>query len=119
MVAVPEQGLSEFIWQTRYRDPDARPAELEIGDTWKRVANAVAAIEREPGFWAEQFLHILQHFRFLPGGRILAGAGTLHRVTLCNCFVMSLSDAVTAVSRLTMRALTCRHSSSVSASPHT
>ena len=92
MVAAPEQALSEFIWQTRYRDVDARPAEMEIGDTWKRVANAVAAIEREPAFWAERFLRILQHFRFLPGGRILAGAGTLHRVTLCNCFVMGLID---------------------------
>ncbi|HVN46898.1 MAG TPA: adenosylcobalamin-dependent ribonucleoside-diphosphate reductase [Steroidobacteraceae bacterium] len=92
MVAVPQPGLSEFIWQTRYRDPDARPAELEIGDTWKRVANAVAAIEREPALWAEQFLRILQNFRFLPAGRILAGAGTLHRVTLCNCFVMGLID---------------------------
>jgi ribonucleoside-diphosphate reductase alpha chain len=68
------------------------PAEMEIGDTWKRVANAVAAIERQPAFWAERFVRMLQHFRFLPGGRILAGAGTLHRVTLCNCFVMGLID---------------------------
>jgi ribonucleoside-diphosphate reductase alpha chain len=92
MVGAPEQRLSEFIWQTRYRDVDAHPAEFEIGDTWKRVANAVAAIEREPAFWAERFLRVLQHFRFLPGGRILAGAGTLHRVTLCNWFVMGLID---------------------------
>ena len=68
MVAAPELGLSEFIWQTRYRDVDAHPAEVEIGVTWKRVANAVAAIEREPAFWAERFLGTLQQFRFLPGG---------------------------------------------------
>ena len=92
MVAAPELGLSEFIWQTRYRDVDAHPAEVEIGVTWKRVANAVAAIEREPAFWAERFLGTLQQFRFLPGGRNLAGAGTVHRVTLCNCFVMGLID---------------------------
>ena len=92
MVAAPELGLSEFIWQTRYRDVDAHPAEAEIGITWERVANAVAAIEREPAFWAERFLGTLQQFRFLPGGRILAGAGTVHRVTLCNCFVMGLID---------------------------
>lgn len=52
MVPAPEQGLSEFIWRTPYRDPDARPAELETGDTLKWVANAVAPIERQPALWA-------------------------------------------------------------------
>jgi ribonucleoside-diphosphate reductase alpha chain len=92
MAASPEQSLSEFIWQTRYRDPDAHPAEAGIDDTWKRVAHAAAGIEREPAFWTERFLAMLRSLRFLPGGRIVAGAGTLHRVTLCNCFVMGLID---------------------------
>ena len=38
--------------------------------------------------WAGRFYALLDDFRFLPGGRILAGAGTGHRVTLFNCFVM-------------------------------
>jgi len=92
MSASPEQSLSQFIWQTRYRDALARPAEATLDDTWKRVAAAVAAIEREPAYWAERFLRVLRNFRFLPGGRIVAGAGTSRRVTLCNCFVMGLIE---------------------------
>ena len=34
------------------------------------------------------FYQVLEDFRFLPAGRILAGAGTGRRVTLFNCFVM-------------------------------
>jgi len=36
----------------------------------------------------EDFYQLLRNFRFLPGGRIMAGAGTGRRVTLFNCFVM-------------------------------
>lgn len=84
--------LSRFIWETRYRDGDAQPAENGIEDSWKRVARAVAAIEKTPGEWSERFLAVLRGFRFLPGGRILAGAGTTHAVTPFNCFVMGLID---------------------------
>ncbi len=64
-----------------------------IEDTWRRVAGAVAGVEAHyQEHWAELFYHILEGFRFLPGGRILAGAGTQHDVTLFNCFVMGLID---------------------------
>jgi ribonucleoside-diphosphate reductase alpha chain len=84
------QSLSHFIWQTRYRDKDADPPENSIDDTWERVAQSAAAIEREPAVWSKRFQDILTDFRFLPGGRILAGAGTRRQVTLFNCFVMGL-----------------------------
>jgi ribonucleoside-diphosphate reductase alpha chain len=86
------QHLSQFIWHTRYRDTDARPPEGAIDDTWRRVARSAAAIEHDPDHWRERFLGILRGFRFLPGGRILAGAGTTRQVTLLNCFVMGLID---------------------------
>jgi ribonucleoside-diphosphate reductase alpha chain len=38
--------------------------------------------------WAEAFYGILQDYRFLPAGRIMAGAGTDRLVTLFNCFVL-------------------------------
>ncbi len=85
-------SLSHFIWETRYRDRDARPAENSIADTWARVAHAVAAVEPDPALWQDRFLGILRDYRFLPGGRILAGAGTSRQVTLCNCFVMGVID---------------------------
>jgi ribonucleoside-diphosphate reductase alpha chain len=66
-----------------------------IEDTWRRVAKAVAAPEREPERWASAYGRLLADFAFLPGGRILAGAGTGRRVTLCNCFVMgTIEDAM-------------------------
>jgi len=60
-----------------------------IDDSWQRVAGTAAAVETaDQALWEARFLEILQGFRFLPGGRILAGAGTGRRVTLFNCFVM-------------------------------
>src|SRR5512139_3887493 len=77
--------ISRHIWETRYR----QPGEGDVRASWKRVASAVAAAEgRDQAQWGEQFYTLLDNFRFLPGGRILTGAGTGHRVTLFNCFVM-------------------------------
>jgi ribonucleoside-diphosphate reductase alpha chain len=77
--------ISRHVWQTKYR----AAGETDVTDTWRRVAMAVAATEPgDPALWAERFYRLQADFRFLPGGRILAGAGTGHRVTLFNCFVM-------------------------------
>ncbi|MFO7541359.1 MAG: adenosylcobalamin-dependent ribonucleoside-diphosphate reductase [Thiobacillus sp.] len=76
---------ARHIWETRYRGA----GEATIHASWQRVARAIAAAENlESEHWAERFVGLLDGFRFLPGGRILAGAGTGHRVTLFNCFVM-------------------------------
>lgn len=64
-------------------------AEPSIEATWDRVALAVSGAEaHHHNEWRERFRAILSDFRFLPGGRILAGAGTSRRDTLFNCFVM-------------------------------
>jgi ribonucleoside-diphosphate reductase alpha chain len=85
-----EAPVSRHIWETRYRLATARPpAETGIEQSWQRVARALAAVEgSRSGHWEAQFLAQLRGFRFLPGGRILAGAGSGQRVTLFNCFVM-------------------------------
>lgn len=91
-------SLPEYIWRTRYRDPDARPPERSIEDTWKRVALAVAAAEADPGEWSGRFFALLRDNQFLPGGRIIAGAGTRRPVTLFSCFVMgALDDSVDGI----------------------
>jgi len=81
--------IARHIWNTKYRwrDGDAIH-DHTIGDTWRRVARALAAVERDPATWERRFYDILRDFTFLPGGRIQAGAGTGRRVTLFNCFVM-------------------------------
>ena len=66
---------------------------MDPGATWRRVAHALAAAEpSDPAVWEQVFYNALEDFRFLPGGRILAGAGTDKEVTLYNCFVMGRID---------------------------
>ena len=81
--------IAQHVWETRYRYANSGSREDNIDDTWWRVAGALARVEpRHQERWRERFHTLLEGFKFLPGGRILAGAGTSHRVTLFNCFVM-------------------------------
>ena len=82
--------ISRQIWEAKYRlkQPDGTPVDVTIEDSWRRVARALAAVEAEPGLWEDRFYEAMEDFRFLPAGRILAGAGAGRRVTLFNCFVM-------------------------------
>jgi len=85
-------AISQQIWDMKYRFRAPGPAgevfDKTIEDTWTRIANALAAPERDPAAWREPFYRALEDFRFLPAGRIVAGAGTARNVTLFNCFVM-------------------------------
>ncbi len=81
-------AISRHIWNTRYR----AEGETRIEDSWRRVARALAAVEKEPAAHEAAFYSALEGFRFLPGGRIQAGAGTTRRVTLFNCFVMGVIE---------------------------
>ncbi len=82
--------IATQIWDMKYRlkQPDGTPVDQSVEDSWRRVATAVAAAESDPDLWAGRFLDILRDHRYLPAGRILAGAGTGRDVTLFNCFVM-------------------------------
>ena len=82
--------ISQQVWDMKYRlkAADGAPVDKTIEDTWRRVAKALAAIEADPGAWAPRFYQALENFRFLPAGRIVAGAGSERHVTLFNCFVM-------------------------------
>ncbi|HLW26437.1 MAG TPA: adenosylcobalamin-dependent ribonucleoside-diphosphate reductase [Kiloniellales bacterium] len=82
--------FSRQIWEAKYRFSGSldQPPEPDIGATWDRVARALAEVEKEPVKWQDPFRRALEGFRFLPAGRILAGAGTERDVTLFNCFVM-------------------------------
>src|SRR5512143_2552524 len=104
--------ISRHIWETRYR----QPGEADVRDSWRRVAPAVAAAEgRDQAQWGERFYALLDDFRSLPGGRILAGAGTGHRVTLFNCFVMGeiADDLEHIFEALKEGALTMQHGGGV------
>ncbi|MGQ0430464.1 MAG: adenosylcobalamin-dependent ribonucleoside-diphosphate reductase [Gammaproteobacteria bacterium] len=85
-------AVSHFVWEARYRNTAAEPAEISIDDSWRRVARSVAAVESDAATREREFLEILRGFRFLPAGRILAGAGTGRQATLFSCFVMGTID---------------------------
>jgi ribonucleoside-diphosphate reductase alpha chain len=92
--------VSRSIWEAKYRYCDERGIhDHSIEDTWRRVARALAEAEDERReVWEQRFYELLADFRFLPGGRILAGAGTAHRVTLFNCFVMgTIGDSLDGI----------------------
>ncbi|SEF92085.1 adenosylcobalamin-dependent ribonucleoside-diphosphate reductase [Jhaorihella thermophila] len=82
--------IAEQIWDMKYRlkDEEGHPLDLTVEDTWRRIARAMAAVETDPEAWEDRFYAALEDFRFLPAGRITAGAGTNRDVTLFNCFVM-------------------------------
>lgn len=91
--------ISEWIWKSKYRhvQENSQP-EPDLHETWRRVARAVACAEQDPGKWQAAFITILSNFLFLPGGRVLAGAGTGKRVTLFNCFVAGpLLDSIESI----------------------
>jgi len=89
---VIQETLAEYLWRSRYRNPDAQPVERDIRDTWDRVAHAVASVEKDAPLWRQRFRQQLEDGRFLPAGRILAGAGTARQVTLFSCFVMGIIE---------------------------
>src|SRR5712671_2810564 len=85
-------SLAHQIWDMKYRlkAPDGTPIDRTVEDSWARVARAAATAEppEKRAQWSEAFAEALAGHRFLPAGRILAGAGTGRHVTLFNCFVM-------------------------------
>jgi ribonucleoside-diphosphate reductase alpha chain len=73
--------IAEQIWDMKYRfkEADGTPIDGTVEDSWRRIARALASVEKDPA---------LEGFKYLPAGRITAGAGTGRTVTLFNCFVM-------------------------------
>src|SRR5579883_2046155 len=95
-------AIAHQIWNEKYRfkKPDGTPIDTTIEDTWRRVARALAQAEKpiERATWEERFFAALEGFRFLPGGRILAGAGTGRNVTLFNCYVLgTITDSMPGI----------------------
>jgi ribonucleoside-diphosphate reductase alpha chain len=92
--------IGRLIWDSRYRYRDGTKVyDRDVTASWRRVAHALASVEaRDQARWEAAFYRLLEGFRFLPGGRILAGAGTGRRVTLFNCFVMgTIEDSMEGI----------------------
>jgi ribonucleoside-diphosphate reductase alpha chain len=92
--------IAEAIWDMKYRlkQADGTPIDQSIEDTWRRIARALAEVETDPATWEDRFYAALEDFKYLPAGRITAGAGTGRNVTLFNCFVMgTIPDSLSGI----------------------
>jgi ribonucleoside-diphosphate reductase alpha chain len=91
-------AIGRTIWQSKYRLDDAGCAETTLAETRRRVSRAIARAEADQAQWEAAFGDLLAGFRFLPGGRIWAGAGSDREVTLFNCFVAGpIDDSMEAI----------------------
>lgn len=86
------QGVRQKVFLDRYslKDEKGNPTEQTPQEMWKRVSKAIAKVEKGPKKkeWEKKFFQAMEDFKFVPGGRVLAGAGTGYAVTFYNCFVI-------------------------------
>lgn len=87
------EGIRQKVFIDRYslKDASGNALELHPEQLWARVARGIAEVEKTPearAEWEKKFYDALSDFQFVPGGRILAGAGSGHSVTYYNCFVI-------------------------------
>jgi ribonucleoside-diphosphate reductase alpha chain len=88
------EGVRAKVFMDRYslKDQAGKPIETTPEEMWRRVARGIAAVEEtdeKRQLWEDRFYDVMADFKFVPGGRILAGAGTPHAVTYYNCYVIS------------------------------
>src|SRR3989441_4844423 len=87
------EGIRQKVFMDRYslKDASGQPLEFYPEQLWARVARGIASVEPTEelrAYWEKRFYEALADFQFVPGGRILAGAGSGHAVTYYNCFVI-------------------------------
>ena len=86
---VKKQQVSEDVLLEKY----AKGEERNVDDVRRRVARALAAVEKDPAHWEGEFFEALTN-GFIPGGRVNSAAGTDLQATLINCFVQPVGDSV-------------------------
>ncbi|GEM_PF-216288 len=90
--------LAINICQKKYylKDLNSKLIEKRPEDMFARLAAFMAAVEpteQKQVEWATRYYNALYEGYFVPGGRVIAGAGDLYRLkTLANCFVTLIAD---------------------------
>ncbi|GIW63421.1 MAG: ribonucleoside-diphosphate reductase, adenosylcobalamin-dependent [Patescibacteria group bacterium] len=80
-----------FLDRYSLKNPKGEPVEKTPEELWRRVAKAIASNEKTAKLrkeWEKNYYWAMQDFKYVPGGRILTGAGTGYGVTFYNCFVI-------------------------------
>ena len=85
-------GVRQKVFLDRYalKGEEGELLESTPEEMWARVAKGIAKQEKksQQAKWEKEFYRVLEDFKFVPGGRILSGAGTGYQVTYFNCFVI-------------------------------
>ncbi|MDE1845922.1 MAG: adenosylcobalamin-dependent ribonucleoside-diphosphate reductase [Candidatus Micrarchaeota archaeon] len=110
-VQIPSETLDFFdrdelrarVFYEKYtlRDVNGIKMEKTPPEMWRRVANAMASAEETDETrkeWEAKFYWLLENFKFVPGGRIMFGAGQAKKTTLLNCYVIPVKeDSIEAI----------------------
>jgi ribonucleoside-diphosphate reductase alpha chain len=103
MAAFGGDELRARVFYEKYalRDSDGRQTERRPEDMWRRVAKELASPEMDDEKrkeWASKFYWLLENYRFVPGGRVLFGAGQSRKSTLLNCYFFRIrEDSIEAI----------------------
>jgi len=92
-----DNDLAVNIYKKKYYLKNIKNEYIETRPemTFARVSSFIAAVEKEADAekWAEIFYRDMFNGYWLPGGRIIAGAGDIYRTkTLANCFVIKIAE---------------------------
>ncbi|TXJ06461.1 MAG: adenosylcobalamin-dependent ribonucleoside-diphosphate reductase [Alicycliphilus sp.] len=92
--SLPSQPISLDVLQEKY----FKQGESDVEDLYRRVARALASVEREDIREAMQ-ARFLDNLRAgaIGAGRIMSAAGTDIQATLINCFVQPVGDCIQGV----------------------
>ena len=85
-----EQRTKVFLDRYALKDEKGEPIELAPQEMWWRVSDAIGDTDEQ----RSKFRDLLYDFKFVPGGRILSGAGTETEVTYYNCYVIPIETKV-------------------------
>jgi ribonucleoside-diphosphate reductase alpha chain len=90
-----QDNLGKTVLQDKY----LAPGEKSPADMWRRIAHAMAGLETDHEKWESRFYDMLYNFKFVPGGRIMHGAGRKDiNSTLNNCYVVAIkNDSIGAI----------------------
>ena len=102
MIDLPKETLEFFdndelrarIFYEKYSlsDIEGNRTEKTPLEMWKRISRELASVEKEDKRKEieKNFYWLLEDFKFVPGGRILFGAGSNHKATLLNCYYLPI-----------------------------
>ena len=86
-----ENDLAVDVLRSKYLAPGEN-GPLHI---WDRIARAMASVEEDKEYWYDRFFSLLMDFKFIPGGRVMHGAGrdeAQRKPTLSNCYVIPIVE---------------------------